>query len=108
MHFRKAEVTLKGSEATLHEFAEREPLPLPLIHHPFCVTFAVVDVGTAKHKIAHATKAVQLAQDLPQKQLIVLVTNIHGVHVVCVSYLICALSHISYSVCMMCSGAGRS
>lgn len=39
-HFRKPDVSIEGETVTVYTVAEREPVPLSLLHFPFCVTFS--------------------------------------------------------------------
>jgi len=39
-HFRRPEVEVIGDEVTIHDPAERAPIPLSINHTPFCLTFA--------------------------------------------------------------------
>lgn len=39
-HFRKPDVSVEGEVVTVYTLAEREPVPLSLLHHPLCVTFS--------------------------------------------------------------------
>lgn len=40
-HFRKLDVGVEGEVVTVYMPAEREPVPLSLLHDPFCVTFSM-------------------------------------------------------------------
>ncbi|KAI9726403.1 MAG: hypothetical protein M1834_009031 [Cirrosporium novae-zelandiae] len=44
-HFRRPDVSVDGEEVTIHPPAERVPVPLSMMHHPFCVTFSFFDDG---------------------------------------------------------------
>jgi exosome complex component RRP45 len=46
-HFRRPDVTVEGERVTVHDPSEREPVPLSILRHPLCVTFAYVDGGRA-------------------------------------------------------------
>lgn len=39
-HFRKPDTSIEGEAVTVYTMAEREPVPLSLLHLPFCVTFS--------------------------------------------------------------------
>ncbi|CAD6564750.1 MAG: hypothetical protein CYPHOPRED_004642 [Cyphobasidiales sp. Tagirdzhanova-0007] len=41
LHFRKPDVTVEGTEVTVHSLEERVPVPLSLLHSPYCITFAL-------------------------------------------------------------------
>ncbi|XP_065310930.2 exosome complex component RRP45 [Dermacentor albipictus] len=45
MHFRRPDVTVIGTEVTVHNPRDREPVPLHLHHYPFLVCFAFYDDG---------------------------------------------------------------
>lgn len=45
MHFRRPDVTVIGTEVTIHNPRDREPVPLHLHHYPFLVCFAFYDDG---------------------------------------------------------------
>jgi exosome complex component RRP45 len=44
-HFRKPDVSIEGDDVTVYTIAEREPVPLSLLHFPFCVTFSFYTGG---------------------------------------------------------------
>lgn len=44
-HFRRPDVTVIGTEVTVHNPREREPVPLHLHHYPFLVSFAFYEEG---------------------------------------------------------------
>jgi exosome complex component RRP45 len=48
-HFRKPDVSVEGGIVTVYTIAEREPVPLSLLHFPFCVTFSFY--GGSDHEI---------------------------------------------------------
>ncbi|KAL3417332.1 3' exoribonuclease family protein [Phlyctema vagabunda] len=39
-HFRKPDTSTEGESVTVYTLAEREPVPLSLLHHPLCITFS--------------------------------------------------------------------
>ncbi|TVY17308.1 Exosome complex component RRP45, partial [Lachnellula arida] len=39
-HFRKPDTSSQGERVTVYTLAEREPVPLSILHHPYCVTFS--------------------------------------------------------------------
>ena len=39
-HFRKPDTSTEGEAVTVYTLAEREPVPLSILHHPYCVTFS--------------------------------------------------------------------
>ncbi|KAG9232033.1 exosome complex endonuclease 2/ribosomal RNA processing protein-like protein [Amylocarpus encephaloides] len=39
-HFRKPDTSTEGESVTVYTLAEREPVPLSLLHFPYCVTFS--------------------------------------------------------------------
>lgn len=46
-HFRRPDVTVIGTEVTVHNPREREPVPLHLHHYPFLVSFAFYGEGNS-------------------------------------------------------------
>ena len=44
-HFRKPDVSVDGENVTMYSPAEREPVPLSLMHQPICVTFSFYQGG---------------------------------------------------------------
>jgi len=44
-HFRRPDVTVDGEVVTIYSLAEREPVPLSIMHHPICVTFSFYGNG---------------------------------------------------------------
>jgi exosome complex component RRP45 len=44
-HFRRPDVEIEGERVTVFTSREREPVPLSMLHHPFCVTFSYFDGG---------------------------------------------------------------
>ncbi|KAK3596522.1 hypothetical protein CHS0354_021026 [Potamilus streckersoni] len=44
-HFRRPDVTVSGTEITIHPIEERDPVPLSVHHMPLCVTFAFFEQG---------------------------------------------------------------
>ena len=45
LHFRRPDVSIDGEDVTIYSLAEREPVPLSLMHHPICVTFSFYQAG---------------------------------------------------------------
>ncbi|CAG8617946.1 2022_t:CDS:2 [Paraglomus occultum] len=44
-HFRRPDVTVAGTDVTIHSLKSRNPVPLSIHHMPICVTFAFFDNG---------------------------------------------------------------
>ncbi|KAI9883951.1 MAG: hypothetical protein M1823_004261 [Watsoniomyces obsoletus] len=44
-HFRRPFVTVEGDHATVHGITERSPVPLAILHSPFCMTFSFYHGG---------------------------------------------------------------
>lgn len=44
-HFRRPEVSVEGGEVTVFTLAERVPVPLAMLHSPFCVTLSFFHGG---------------------------------------------------------------
>lgn len=47
LHFRRPEVSMVGTDITVHDPRDREPVPVHLHHHPFCMSFAFYEAGEA-------------------------------------------------------------
>lgn len=45
MHFRRPDVTVVGTEYTIHPLNERQPVPLSIHHMPVAISFAFLDGG---------------------------------------------------------------
>ncbi|KAL8854962.1 MAG: hypothetical protein Q9221_000158 [Calogaya cf. arnoldii] len=44
-HYRIPDTTVRGEEVVVHSVAERNPVPLAMLHHPLCVTMALFEGG---------------------------------------------------------------
>jgi len=44
-HFRKPDTSTEGEGVTVYTLEEREPVPLSILHHPYCVTFSFYGEG---------------------------------------------------------------
>ena len=44
-HFRRPDVTVEGDHVTIYPITERVPVPLAILHHPYCVTFSFYQGG---------------------------------------------------------------
>ncbi len=44
-HYRIPDTSIKGGELTVYTPLERDPVPLALLHHPFCVTLNLFESG---------------------------------------------------------------
>ena len=51
LHFRRPEVTVEGSEVTVHDPDEKEPVKLTLHHKPFTVTMGYMQNNKESEKI---------------------------------------------------------
>ncbi|KAH6668867.1 exosome complex endonuclease 2/ribosomal RNA processing protein-like protein [Halenospora varia] len=47
-HFRKPDTSSEGQNVTIYTLREREPVPLSLLHFPYCVTFSFYKVEKGK------------------------------------------------------------
>jgi exosome complex component RRP45 len=71
-HFRRPDVTVDGNSVTIHSPRDREPVPLSIIHHPFCVTVSYFDGG--KLSIMDANHAEEQVRD----GQVIITMNRHG------------------------------
>lgn len=72
-HFRKPDVTMKGTDIIVHDFDQRQPVPLIILHVPICITFSFFNPvdreenikGDTNREIAimDADKAEELVRD---------------------------------------------
>lgn len=73
-HFRKPDVSVEGEVVTVWSLAEREPVPLSLLHFPLCVTFSFYellptpgkeeqDTGDAMRVLVDPTLAEEMMRD---------------------------------------------
>ena len=44
-HFRRPDVSIEGEQVTIYTAEERVPVPLAMLHHPFCVTVSLFNGG---------------------------------------------------------------
>ena len=44
-HFRRSDVSVEGEQVTIHTAEERVPVPLSLLHYPFCTTISFFREG---------------------------------------------------------------
>jgi len=44
-HFRRPDTSIEGDTVKVHTLNEREPVPLSLLHFPYCITFSFYNVG---------------------------------------------------------------
>jgi exosome complex component RRP45 len=76
-HFRRPDVEVRGEAVRVFAAAEREPVPLSLLHQPFCVTFSVVEPPDAE-----GARVVLVDADAAEEQVrgaeVVVCANKHG------------------------------
>lgn len=73
-HFRKPYVSVEGEVVTVYTLAEREPVPLSLLHFPFCVTFSFYTGVTQEIVLLDAT----LQEEQLRESSITISLNRHG------------------------------
>lgn len=44
-HFRRPDVTVEGETVTVYTTDERVPVPLSMLHHPYCITMSLFQSG---------------------------------------------------------------
>ena len=71
-HFRKPDVSVQGEVVTIHTLAERVPVQLSMLHHPFCVTLSFFHNGEVV-----LVDATLLEQQLCEAELVI-TANRHG------------------------------
>ncbi|XP_018577742.1 exosome complex component rrp45 [Anoplophora glabripennis] len=45
-HFRRPDVTCDGEEFIIHNYKQRDPIPIVIHHYPICVTYSIFNGGT--------------------------------------------------------------
>ena len=50
-HFRKPDTSTEGENVVVYTLAEREPVPLSILHHPYCVTFSIYSSGDGDEEV---------------------------------------------------------
>jgi len=73
-HFRKPDVSIEGETVTVYTLAEREPVPLSLLHSPFCVTFSTYAGGAEEIVLLDAT----LLEEQLRQGSVTISMNRHG------------------------------
>jgi exosome complex component RRP45 len=68
-HFRRPDVSVEGGRVTVYDPKEREPVPLAVLRHPLCVTFAYVDGGDV-----HVLDATHTEEQVREGEVVVSVT----------------------------------
>lgn len=71
-HFRRPDVQVEGENATIFSLREREPIPLSILHHPYCVTFSYYESGEIVLIDAN------LAEEQVRQGEVVVTVNRHG------------------------------
>lgn len=51
LHFRRPEVGVEGEKVTVYSAEERAPVPLSLLHLPFCVTFSIFGIRGGEEEV---------------------------------------------------------
>jgi exosome complex component RRP45 len=73
-HFRKPDVSIEGGDVNVYTLAEREPVPLSLLHFPFCVTFSFYTGGSQEVVLLDPT----LLEEHLREGSITMSLNSHG------------------------------
>lgn len=71
-HFRRPDVLVEGEKATILSVRERDPIPLSILHQPFCVTFSYFPDGEIFLVDAN------LAEEQVRQGEIIITMNRHG------------------------------
>ncbi|XP_015596977.1 exosome complex component RRP45 [Cephus cinctus] len=62
MHFHRPDVSSSEEEIIIHSFAEKDPLPLTIYHHPVCISFLVFENGNTIMDPTYLEEKVGVAQ----------------------------------------------
>ena len=73
-HFRRPDFSINGEIVTVYTLAEREPVPLSLLHYPFCVTFSFYTGGDQEIVLLDPT----LQEEQLREGCITISLNSHG------------------------------
>lgn len=50
-HFKKPDVSIKGTDITIHDFNQRQPVSLSILHVPICITYSFFNPGEKEENI---------------------------------------------------------
>lgn len=50
-HFKKPDISIKGTEIIIHDFNQRQPVPLSVLHVPICVTYSFFNPSDKEENI---------------------------------------------------------
>lgn len=73
-HFRRPDVLVEGEQATIFSVREREPIPLSILHQPFCVTFSYYEIDEKEVFLVDAN----LAEEQVRQAEVIITMNRHG------------------------------
>ena len=69
-HFRRPDVTVEGEKVKIHDISDRVPVPLALLHHPYCITLSfflqgskvVVDATLREQQVSEGEMVVTITR----------------------------------------------
>jgi exosome complex component RRP45 len=73
-HFRRPDVLVEGEKATIFSVREREPIPLSILHQPYCVTFSYYEADERGVFLVDAN----LAEEQVRQAEVIVTMNRHG------------------------------
>lgn len=53
-HFKKPDVSISGTDITIHDFNQRQPIPLSILHVPICISYSFFNPGEKEENIKGA------------------------------------------------------
>lgn len=71
-HFRRPDVSIEGENVIVYTVREREPVPLSMLHQPFCITFSYFEDGEV------VVVDADLAEERVREGEVVVTMNRHG------------------------------
>lgn len=71
-HFRRPDVSIEGENVIVYSVREREPVPLSMLHQPFCITFSYFEDGEV------VVVDADLAEERVREGEVVVTMNRHG------------------------------
>ncbi|KAI9712114.1 MAG: hypothetical protein M1820_001823 [Bogoriella megaspora] len=73
-HYRRPDVSVNGEDVRVWDVREREPVPLSILHHPFCITFSFFGDGEDEVVLVDAA----LSEEQCRQGEVVMTANKYG------------------------------
>ncbi|CEP21938.1 unnamed protein product [Cyberlindnera jadinii] len=69
-HYKKQDITVSGEQVLVHDFSERSPVGLSILHVPICVTFAFFNPHGVEQNIKGDAKEIYVVDPNMQEELL--------------------------------------